>query len=123
LVNSPNGSRAPLSATADGHDASERDGAVGRPQHFALTDYVPGVSDALGAAWARDVASALRAQTRSLVGGWPGTMREARSRVLLGVPAARSTQFDPDALVALARAVYDAARRSWDEIAEPDLEP
>lgn len=122
-MNSPNGSRAPLSAAADGRDASERDGAARRPQHFTMTDYVPAVSDALGDAWAREVASALRAQTRSLVGGWPGTLREARSRVLLGVPAARHSQFDPEALVALSRAVYDAARRAWDEFAEPDLEP
>lgn len=89
----------------------------------ALAELVPSVSTALGEAWANDVANALRAQTRGLVGGWPGTLREARSRVLLGLPAARRPTFDAAALDALSRAVYDAARRCWDQISEPDLEP
>ena len=89
----------------------------------SLNELLPSVSAALGEAWANDVANALRAQTRNLVGAWPGTMREARSRVLLGLPAARQSTFDSEALAALARAVYDAARRYWDTIAEPDLEP
>jgi hypothetical protein len=89
----------------------------------SIDELVPSVSSALGQAWANDVANALRAQTRSLVGAWPGTLREARSRVLLGVPAARQSTFDSELLVALSRAVYEAARRCWDEISEPDLEP
>jgi hypothetical protein len=86
-------------------------------------DLASSVSLALGEAWAQDVANALRAQTRSLVGAWPGTLREARSRVLVGVPAARQPSFDHAALDALSRAVYDAARRCWDAISEPDPEP
>ena len=80
------------------------------------------MSAALGAAWAQDVANALRAQTRGVVGAWPGTLREARSRVLMGLPAARHA-YNAAALQTLARAVYEAARRCWDEISEPDLEP
>jgi hypothetical protein len=87
-----------------------------------LDELLPSVSVALGEAWANDVANALRAQTRSLVGGWPGTLREARFRVLAGLPSARAA-FDAAALEAISRAVYDAARRSWDAISEPDLEP
>jgi hypothetical protein len=89
----------------------------------ALTGLVPSVSAALGEAWANDVANSLRAQTRGIVGAWPGTMREARSRVLRGLPAARQRRFDAEALDALSRAVYEAARRCWDQIAEPDPEP
>ena len=89
----------------------------------SLAELVPSVSSALGQAWANDVAKALRAQTRGVIGAWPGTIREARSRVLLGLPAARQPSFDAAALDALSRAVYDAARRCWDEIAEPDPEP
>jgi hypothetical protein len=89
----------------------------------ALTELVPSVSSAIGEAWANDVANALRAQTRNLVGAWPGTLREARTRVLSRLPAARQPTFDAAALNALSRAVYDAARRCWDEISEPDLEP
>jgi hypothetical protein len=81
------------------------------------------VSSALGEAWARDVANALRAQTRDIVGGWPGTIREARSRVLLGIRAARQRRVDAAEIEALSRAVYDAARRCWDQISEPDPEP
>jgi hypothetical protein len=88
-----------------------------------LAELVPSVSSALGEAWANDVANALRAQTRGVVGAWPGTIREARSRVLLGLPAARQPTFDSAALEMLSRAVYEAARRCWDEISEPDLEP
>jgi hypothetical protein len=84
---------------------------------------VPAVSSALGEAWANDVANALRAQTRGVVGAWPGTIREARSRVLLGIRAARQRRFDAGELEALSREVYDAARRCWDQISEPDLEP
>lgn len=88
-----------------------------------LAEIVPSVSTSLGEAWACDVASALRAQTREVVGGWPGTLREARSRVMRALPAARQPTFDPATLAAWSRAVYDAARRYWDQIAEPDLEP
>ena len=91
--------------------------------NVALAELGPSVSTALGEAWARDVADALRAQTRGIVGAWPGTMREARSRVLLGLPATRRSGFNAAALEALSRAVYDAARRCWDAISEPDLEP
>jgi hypothetical protein len=89
----------------------------------SIDELVPSMSSALGQAWANDVAKALRAQTRSVVGAWPGTIREARSRVLLSLPAARQSTFDSELLAALARAVYNAARRCWDEIAEPDMEP
>lgn len=84
---------------------------------------IPAVSLALGEAWAQEVANTLRAQTRGVVGAWPGTLREARSRVFLGLPAARQPTFDSEALEVLSRAVYEAARRRWDAISEPDLEP
>jgi hypothetical protein len=86
-------------------------------------DLAPSVSAALGEAWARDVANALRAQTRGIVGAWPGTLREARSRVIVGLPPARRSAVDAAALESLSRAVYEAARRCWDAISEPDLEP
>ena len=89
----------------------------------AIAELVPAVSTALGEAWARDVVDALQAQTRDLVGAWPGTMREARSRVLVGLPPSRRSAIDAAALETLSRAVYDVARRCWDEISEPDLEP
>jgi hypothetical protein len=84
---------------------------------------LPSVSLALGEAWAQEVASALRTQTRGVIGAWPGTLREARSRVFRGLAVARESSFAPEALEQLSRAVYDAARRQWDAISEPDMEP
>ena len=62
--------------------------------NHSLAKVGPSVSAALGEAWANEVANALRAQTRGVVGGWPGTLREARSRVLVGLRLARSEQPD-----------------------------
>lgn len=89
--------------------------------NHSLAELGPSVSEAIGEAWANEVANALRAQTRGVVGGWPGTLREARSRVLVGLRAARA--FDAAVLAELSRAVYEAARRRWDSMSEPDLEP
>lgn len=89
----------------------------------AFAELSPSVSEAIGEAWANEVANTLRAQTRNLVGGWPGTLREARFRVLFGLRAARHQSFGAEELAALTRAVYEAARRYWDQISEPDPEP
>jgi hypothetical protein len=83
---------------------------------------------AIGEAWAQECAVDLRAQERGVVGAWPGTIREARSRVLARLPAVRTLDRTPGALDTatlhlLARTAYDAARRSWQAISEPDLEP
>ena len=88
----------------------------------ALAELVPSVSAAIGEAWANEVANTLRSQTRSLIGGWPGTLREARTRVLFGLRIARTSAFDSEQLTVLTRAVYEAARRCWDQIASPDPE-
>jgi len=84
---------------------------------------------AIGEAWAQECAVDLRAQERGVVGAWPGTIREARSRVLARLPAARTRSrseagaLDTETLQLLARTAYDAARKSWQAISEPDLEP
>nr|MBA3396717.1 hypothetical protein [Deltaproteobacteria bacterium] len=87
------------------------------------TDSLVPQAMAAGLAWANECANDLRAQERGIVGAWPGTLREARSRVLANIPAARRAPLDSTALDLLARATYDAARRSWQAISEPDLEP
>jgi hypothetical protein len=88
----------------------------------ALTEDWASVASALGQAWAKDCAQSLAAQDRNVVGAWPGTMREARSRVIAGVamPMRANAMIQ---LEDLARATYLAARRHWDTISEPDLEP
>jgi len=81
---------------------------------------------AIGEAWAQEFLCDLRSRGRDPIGAWPGTVREARSRVIANLPAARQradAALDPDSLQLLARTTYDAARRSWLANAEPDLEP
>lgn len=81
-------------------------------------------AEAIGEAWARECASDLRSRDRGIVGAWPGTVREARSLVIARLPAARvRPSLDADTLQQLARATYDAARKSWQAICEPDPEP
>lgn len=79
---------------------------------------------AIGEAWAHECASGLRASERGVVGAWPGTVREARNRVFVHLPSVRAQlAIDDELALTLARAAYEAARRSWQAISEPDLEP
>jgi hypothetical protein len=90
-----------------------------------LSGLIP-LAAAIGEAWAQEFLCELRAIGRDPIGAWPGTVREARSRVIQKLPAARQRAgeaLDPDSLQLLARTTYDAARRSWMANAEPDLEP
>jgi hypothetical protein len=77
---------------------------------------------AIGEAWADSFVVDLRASERDVVGGWPGTLREARRLVIARFPAREHPTLDTDALQLLARHAYDAARRSWQAISEPDPE-
>jgi hypothetical protein len=74
---------------------------------------------ALGEAWSQDYVRELRGQQRAIAGGWPGTLREARRRVLAAMPR----NLDPNYLEDLAKITNLAARRGWESISEPDLEP
>ena len=81
------------------------------------------LATAIGEAWAQAFVVDLRSNEREVVGGWPGTLREARRLVLARlVGASNSTVINTDALQLLARTAYDAARRSWQAISEPDPE-
>ena len=72
----------------------------------------------IGDAWATEYLRDLRACARAPVGAWPGTMSEARSRVMLQLAIALA----PDRLQELARVANLAARRGWQKACEPDLE-
>ncbi len=73
----------------------------------------------IGEAWACDYVRELREQERAPVGAWPGTMREARMRVRSRL----AIVLEPDRLDELARVANLAARRGWQKVCEPDLEP
>ena len=72
----------------------------------------------VGVEWAHEYVRDLRAQDRAAVGAWPGTMSEARGRIMARMAGA----LDPKRLEELARVANLAARRGWREICEPDLE-
>jgi len=79
------------------------------------------LATAAGQAWASWWADELRRAGRAMVGGWPGTMSEARGRVLdrlreLGA----GTLVGSIDLPTLTRIAYVAARASWLAHAVPD---
>jgi len=76
------------------------------------------IATAIGEAWAHEMVRALRADEREILGAWPGTMSEAKMRVL----AHLGHRPDVDVLTDLARAATVAARREWLTVAERDHE-
>ena len=82
-------------------------------------DALTSLATSIGEAWVHELVRALHATDRDVVGAWPGTMREARMRVLAGVQA----RIDSSVLDDLARVANLAARRGWAEVTQPDPEP
>jgi hypothetical protein len=81
-------------------------------------DLVP-IATAVGEAWATELVRGLRASKREILGAWPGTMGEARMRVLARV----HRKLDLQVLHDLARVATLAARREWHQVSQPDPEP
>lgn len=92
------------------------------PPPDPITAELVELTNSIGEAWACECMRTLEQQERGVVGAWPGTLREARSHLLARMPAHHRATAMAD-LDTLARAVYAAARRSWDAICEPDPEP
>jgi hypothetical protein len=77
-----------------------------------------------GENWARTRANELRSQDRPVVGGWPGTLKEATACVLASIAARVPGSGPPvDHLRELARAAYASARTTWLAVSERDEEP
>lgn len=72
--------------------------------------------DAIGQAWAEARIDALRKEGRSIAGGWPGTMSEARARVSASARA-RASDSDREAM---ARRAYVVAKARWLSRTLPD---
>jgi hypothetical protein len=75
------------------------------------------IAMAIGAAWAHEMVKALRHDEREIIGAWPGTISEAKMRLLVHL-----NPVDLDVLAALARVATEAARREWISVAERDPE-
>ena len=76
------------------------------------------IAMAIGEAWAHEMVRALRDDEREIIGAWPGTITEAKMRVLVHL----NHRLDVEVLADLARAATVAARREWLNLAERDPE-
>jgi hypothetical protein len=72
-----------------------------------------------GSRWAKTQRESLHAEGRRAVGGWPGTMSEARNYAR---GAALRAGLSHDELAWMARMVYDSARRDWLATRDPSDE-
>ena len=84
---------------------------------MAETPGLEPLAKAIGAAWAQETVRALRNDEREIIGAWPGTISEAKMRVL-----AHLNTVDLELLAALARVATEAARREWLNVAKRDPE-
>ena len=73
---------------------------------------------AIGEAWAHEIVRALRDDERAITGAWPGTISEAKMRVLVHL----DNTLDLEVLADLERVATGAARREWLNVAERDPE-
>jgi hypothetical protein len=81
-------------------------------------DFLAERASQIGEDWAKDYLRDLQAHARAPVGAWPGTMSEARRRVVTQLAIVLA----PERLQELARIANLAARREWQKACEPDLE-
>lgn len=85
---------------------------------IAESPTLQGIATAIGEAWAHELVRALQDDEREIIGAWPGTISEARMRVLAHLKQA----LDLEVLAELARVATVAARREWLVVAGRDVE-
>lgn len=82
-----------------------------------LSEIARGRAELVGRAWAAELRAAIVRDKRRAAGGWPGTLREARTHVAVsllpwlrnhGEPVVSSEQCE-----GAARLVYASARKVW----------
>lgn len=93
-----------------GHGVVAKTTSAANPERV-LTTESPGLEKlamAVGAAWAHEMVRALREDERAVIGAWPGTLSEAKMRVLVHL-----NTVDVEVLADLARVAIEAARGEW----------
>ena len=82
---------------------------------FAGDVVLDALAQAAGTEWAAQEVTTLIDAGRAVVGGWPGTLSEARARVdaRLATQGAPGLSVGAPARESLARRAYDAARGAW----------
>ncbi|HEU4407458.1 MAG TPA: hypothetical protein VFS43_19485 [Polyangiaceae bacterium] len=76
----------------------------------------------VGDGWAKQILDELRREGRSPIGGWPGTISEARARLssFRGPEARALVPLDHEEREYVARGLYACARATWLANAQPD---
>ena len=73
--------------------------------------------EAAGARWALEYLEAVQKSGRAIEGGWPGTVREARARVMASVPPELSARglspLSPQEIAEASSLVNAVAKRGW----------
>ena len=74
-------------------------------------------SEAVGTSWALECVNALRESGRPIEGGWPGTLPEARARILRQLPLQLSARgmlpLDAQEIGLVSSSTNAQAKRSW----------
>ena len=83
-----------------------------------VDDQLAARASQIGEAWANEYLRDLQARERAPIGAWPGTVSEARRRVVTQLALALA----PERVQELARVANLAARRGWQKVCEPDPE-
>jgi hypothetical protein len=77
----------------------------------------------VGSSWAQALYTEVLASRGSVEGGWPGTVAEARSRVLRTLPVELASQglppLEPAEVAAAVSAAYAHARQRWQKALKP----
>jgi hypothetical protein len=94
------------------------------PEQLDLWRGLERLAAAEGLAWAVRSCEELRQQGRSIAGGWPGTLSQARVRVRVCMTARldRGASLTRDDLDWLARTIYLTAKAEWLAQVEPGCE-
>lgn len=87
--------------------------AVAEPRSSMLRE----ASEAIGVRWVLDYSATVQQSGRRIEGGWPGTLPEARGRVLATLPQQLSARgaapLSPQEIAAAAATASAEAKRRW----------
>jgi hypothetical protein len=95
-------------------------------QSNELSEATRGRAEHVGRRWAAELRAAIVSEKRRAAGGWPGTLREARTHVAISlIPWLRSNgqaAVTSEQCEGAARVVYASARKVWLENRDADDE-
>ena len=112
-------------ALAAGALAAQSQPPAARPSN-ELSEATRGRAEHVGRRWAAELRAAIVSEKRRAAGGWPGTLREARTHVAISlIPWLRSNgqaAVTSEQCEGAARVVYASARKVWLENRDADDE-